>query len=546
MKKTLITMLSILLAANAGAQTVSDALRYSKNDYIGSARSLALGNAVTALGGDLGSVTINPAGSAVANYSQATFSPGFAISSNKAGYAVIAITDPYSNTKKDTYSRLSVPNFGFNINFDTGYTSGITNISFGMSANQTNNYIKDMHAGGINDRTSFLAAQAYNASGINFNELADPNAFFNGPSWDNIIAYNSGMIANYDNGNDQYIGATERIIDNGDGSHTIELAGAVDQRYKEKAYGNKYDVVFNSGMNINSILYLGLNVGFTSLDYNYDKYYNEYAVNPENFPIEFNNSNGGSTITNFDMARYKYSYDATGNGIYAKLGFIAAPFKGLRFGAAIQTPTTLHIDERYMSSGDTYYTDKNFDAWADSPRGDFSYKLKTPYRVNAGLAYTFKNYALISVDYEYCDYSTMKFKNKSGQMGFNFDNVNDEINSYSGGQHMLRIGTEVKPIPCFSMRAGWNLTTSPEYYYLDGKKKHSDAKQSAYSFGIGYSSNSSFYTDLGVRCLQRFKEYIAPYDNYIFDNNGNVEVQTPEIYNKARVWDIVWTIGFRF
>ena len=69
MRKTIITALLSLAAVAAGAQTLSEALNYSGNNYYGTARSIALGNAMTALGGDLGSVGINPAGSAVAPYS---------------------------------------------------------------------------------------------------------------------------------------------------------------------------------------------------------------------------------------------------------------------------------------------------------------------------------------------------------------------------------------------------------------------------------------------------------------------------------------------
>ncbi len=66
------------------AQTAYDALLFSENNYEGTARSVAMGNAFTALGGDLGSVTINPAGSAVAGYSQITLTPSLTISASTA------------------------------------------------------------------------------------------------------------------------------------------------------------------------------------------------------------------------------------------------------------------------------------------------------------------------------------------------------------------------------------------------------------------------------------------------------------------------------
>ena len=64
MKKLLILIALMAPFALAG-QNAWDAMRYSQVNYQGTARSLALGNAVTALGGDFGSITLNPAASAV-------------------------------------------------------------------------------------------------------------------------------------------------------------------------------------------------------------------------------------------------------------------------------------------------------------------------------------------------------------------------------------------------------------------------------------------------------------------------------------------------
>ena len=62
-KQTIAILLLAAFAADAGAQTVADALRFSDNNYYGTARSISMGNAFTALGGDLGSISLNPAGS---------------------------------------------------------------------------------------------------------------------------------------------------------------------------------------------------------------------------------------------------------------------------------------------------------------------------------------------------------------------------------------------------------------------------------------------------------------------------------------------------
>jgi hypothetical protein len=61
------------------AQDQTDALRYSQLSNGGTARFMAMGGAFTAVGGDASSLAFNPAGIAVFNTSQLTFSPGFTI-----------------------------------------------------------------------------------------------------------------------------------------------------------------------------------------------------------------------------------------------------------------------------------------------------------------------------------------------------------------------------------------------------------------------------------------------------------------------------------
>ena len=68
------------------AQEPVDALRYSKFTPTGSARSIAIGGAMTALGGDISSVNTNPAGIALFKTNEFVLSPGFNFNSNKGTY----------------------------------------------------------------------------------------------------------------------------------------------------------------------------------------------------------------------------------------------------------------------------------------------------------------------------------------------------------------------------------------------------------------------------------------------------------------------------
>ena len=63
-------VLGAALSLGAAAQNWQDALMFTENNYSGTARGVAMGNALTAVGGDPGSIVFNPAGSSVAAYTQ--------------------------------------------------------------------------------------------------------------------------------------------------------------------------------------------------------------------------------------------------------------------------------------------------------------------------------------------------------------------------------------------------------------------------------------------------------------------------------------------
>ena len=123
MKKILAIAAFLAAAVGAGAQNFYDAITFSQNQYFGTARSVAMGNAMTAVGGDLGSVGINPAGSAVAGYGQFTITPGLSISSVGSAYSPEGERS-FGAPNKMTNSRMTLPNLGLSMNYRTGRSSG--------------------------------------------------------------------------------------------------------------------------------------------------------------------------------------------------------------------------------------------------------------------------------------------------------------------------------------------------------------------------------------------------------------------------------------
>lgn len=576
MKRTIFTALLSLTAIAAGAQTMYDGLNYSQNNYYGTARSIGMGNAMTAVGGDLGSIGINPAGSAVAGYSQFTITPNLTISSMNASYSAYPVggADRFTNEQNKRLTRFSMPNIGLTFNWKTGNGSGLKAITYGLVVNGTNNFTGKMLAGGRNDKTSYQSAMAVAADGYDMDFLNgysidkdgkrvdrgwdypyyygddfqnDPNKGKFAP-WNVIANAQAGSIANYGDTDDpsyywRYKATTEGYSNtgekdaNGNYIYDIFLAGPLNQAYSRNITGSKYDVLFNVGFNFGDTFFVGANLGVTSLNYNYDECYKEAAENPSAFEIDF----GDKGKTCFSDYRTRYSYTADGSGVFGKIGFLWRPVDGLRVGAAVQTPTIMEINERWIQDVNLNYTDASFNGSAKTPEGDYSYRLRSPYRLNAGAAFTFAGMALVSADYEMTDYSTMKFMSKNG--GWNDDTygkLNDEIRNRMGVSHMVRVGAEFKPVPEIAVRAGYNFTTTPEYVSEGNSKTTLNDRINAFSIGLGYSSNGSFFADIAARLTMLSDEYISPYADYLSD------LASPMILNKRDIYNVTATIGWRF
>ena len=543
-KAAIMILLAVASMSTAAAQTAYDAFLFSDNNYEGTARTLAMGNAFTALGGDLGSIGLNPAGSAVANYSQFSITPALTITTNttKGVSPYEDGTLPYFEREyRNRHSAFSLPNFGITFNWETDQYSDLKNITFGFVANCINSWNEDLYAAGTNSTTSFMGEMAAMATenGYLGSELNLDNAYNLYP-WKDVIGYHSGMYSTFGGHDNQFVGASEVIYDY-NGVPSIMLGGKLNQEYGRKVNGRKNEYVFNVGANISDFLYIGANLGFTSMSYDYAEYFKEGGVDPADFEIGLDNG----SVMYFDRMKYNYNYYVKTSGIYGKIGVILTPGAGFRFGAAIQTPVSTRITEEWNYAGETNFTDPKYNSSANSPYGNDSYDFIEPWRANFGLAYTIGSVAVISADYELCDYSSMKFERDSFTDGRDyFNDLNNDIKTIYGMSHMFRFGAEVK-IGDFALRGGYGLTQSPEKANLYGDELPKLFTQNA-SAGLGYSSNGSFYADAAVRYAFTTDEYFMPYEDYLFDSEGTLQAFAPEILNRTSAWKIMLTIGWRF
>ncbi|MGE5424653.1 MAG: hypothetical protein ACM3N9_04770, partial [Syntrophothermus sp.] len=86
MKKLIMVLLATGISLSLLAQNSTDALRYSRIIYGGSARFVGLGGAFGALGADFSVVQTNPAGIGLYRLSEASIGPVFQFNGTQANY----------------------------------------------------------------------------------------------------------------------------------------------------------------------------------------------------------------------------------------------------------------------------------------------------------------------------------------------------------------------------------------------------------------------------------------------------------------------------
>lgn len=559
MKRILIaSALLVALAAPLGAQSLEDAYRFGGLDYTGTARSMALGGAMGAVGCDLGSIGINPAGSAVAGYSQFTITPSLSQALSRSSYALTP-SEAFGSEQKGNRSAFALPNIGISARYDSFLGSALKSFTLAFVVNSTYDYNSYSYGSGVNDRTSKFAEMASAANGIP-KDYIGTNAFYNDSQyynyWDVAMAYEVGLINSY--GDSDYVGCSEVLTDLG----THYVPGELIQKSTRTTAGAKNDILMNMAFNFNDKLYLGINIGIPVINYSSAESFSEVSVNPELFPIVFNLENGGTEATNFSNATYQYNYRANGTGLYAKFGAIWLPFAGLRLGFAYQTPTAFNIQESWVHSGSVGYT--NGSRYSGSGRtGSYNYSYTAPQVFDFSAAYTFGRAGLVSVDYTLSDYHHISFAENAPNGEAYFDFTNTAMRAFSGVSHNLRVGAEVNLSPDFALRAGYSFRTSPEKYYIEadgtmigfgdynddyyyGRKelpKHDSHYWSdftdSFSAGIGYNPAGSFFADLAVRFTRYPDSYYQPYYGY-------AGMDTPQIHIKNRLLNAALTIGWRF
>jgi hypothetical protein len=537
MKTITISSILLFLAITLNAQDFVDALRYSQTNYGGSARSVAMGSAFGALGGDFVSASINPAGLGIYRKSELALSPTLNINSVQTSYLGTTISDNKYNFNFNNISYVGTIN--------TGIESGIVSVTFGIGYNRLKNFNSNFRVEGKNAQTSLLNYYTDWANQINNPDNFDYH--YEGLAWNawlidedqnteviEGIYYND--LANYVSydiyGNDgtTYLGKGYKL----DPSNPVKPHF---QRKSVSTTGRLDEYLFSTAINIDHRVFIGASLGLLDLEYR------ELA----NFK-EVDDQNLSNFINNYEQ---ESALSHSGMGLNFKIGAIWKPIKSIRLGASIHTPSFYSIENRSYKEIDayfdqpvgnqeknTYWSDKN---WMDT----YDYRLETPFKAVFSGAYQLGAVAVFSADYEYINYNSAKFRHAGDN--YDYSDKNNEIQKVFKSTGNVRLGAEVRATPNFSLRAGYNFSGNPwksTYTFDDGTTGdllNKNDRQSSYSAGFGYRQNA-FFLDFAYRVTNITEKYKV-HDMSEF-NTANLNKNIAD-YN-GLVNQATLTIGFRF
>lgn len=552
------TVAVCLFGATALAQTQYDAARLVDTDLNGTARFVGMGGAMSALGGEISTMGSNPAG--IGLFRSNDISGSISLSDTRAE------SDFDGMIGKENRSRMSFDQLGVVFSNKIGNETSVRYVNIGVNYRKQRNFSRRMAMYG-NLLGMSLTDQIANMTNHdpygNYNPLPlddyykvynDLKGNYYGEAWSDlswlgVLGIQGGLIGpqigpDGEDGDEPLVDGDGQPITDVNGrplyeyKHYIGMPGyETEYRSRETGGVNVFDI--NMSTNINDRIYLGLTVGFHDVNYKRSSAYTEWG--------EFD-----GTPTDFTLSN---DFVTEGTGVNAKFGAIFRPFEesAFRMGLAIHTPTLYKLSDRHWaslsSSLDNYFGETDI--------AEFDYELVTPWKFNLSLGHTIGTSVALGAEYEYTDYSSSELRYDDG---YEMGEENDWIDEDLKGVHTFRIGAEVKLIPEFSLRAGYNYSSAAfeksAYKWLYPNTTRTDAEyenmlaRNTFTLGMGFRTGQ-FYVDAAFQYTHQKSEFY-PFDSQFSYDDALVEYPTsadgllPATRMDNERSQLLLTVGYRF
>lgn len=540
--KRSICIIAIALCSGASlfAQGGMNAYNYSKTELKGTARYMGMAGAFGALGGDMSTLSQNPAGIGVYRSNEIAMT---------LGITGISAETRTSVNVKNNLTKFAFDNIGIVGTFNTGKDLGMVSYNFGFAYNRRNSYDQTYRVQYNNLRSSVTNYIADQSWGIPEDDLGGYNVNsgdaydIKGLPWLSILGYESLLMSPQKNPEGGYYN------DSYEGLFGSGASGSGSLYVRERGRTNEY--TFNFGGNVSNVVYFGIGLGIMDLDYEMTSSHDENLSGTSGFvPIKEDDDQ----IVNYPITSSNFSLwnrlKTEGTGFNVKLGLIARVTDYWRLGLSFHTPTYYSMSDYYMASVDNRYAYLKANGQVlrsdvtDTPEGRYDYDLVTPWKFTASTAFIIGKKGIVSFDYEYTAYDKM---NLSETDGVEMNVVNDDITSYFKGGHTFRIGGEYRLTSQLSARLGYANQLSPlkvnsgDQVSIAGMAPHYtlDRGTQYYTCGLGYRFGI-FYADMAYVHKNAKSDVLA--FSPISDTGLTSEVATLRAKNNS----FMMTFGLKF
>lgn len=452
MKKKILSLLFLLPVSVLFAQDISDAVRFSSQDLLGTARFTAMGGAFSSLGGDMSSLKLNPAGSSIFLNNHASGTLNLNLINNDVEFG-----NRFVNTNESDFNLNQAGTvFVFTSN---NPEKTVSKYAYGFSYDQIANYNDQYSAVGQNNQSIdqfFLDS----ANGIPL-DLLVPRQGESISELYTFLGETEGVSAQ-----NALLGYQTFVFDavDPDNLNNTEYVSNVNannfqQNYfiSESGYNGKF--AFNASVELNKRFYFGINLNAHYLEYNRFTSYRE------------TNTNSNSEINEI---RFDNRLRTRSSAFSFQIGSIAKITNELRAALSYSSPIWYNVTDE---TDQFLRTDSNeFGPSSVNPNviNIFpDYNFRTASKWTAGLSYVFKKNGLISIDYSLQDHTNSKFRTNAIQFlntGIE-QNLTTAANLNVGGEYVYKQ---------LRFRGGYFLQETP---YED---ESIQGDLSGLSLGLGY------------------------------------------------------------
>lgn len=516
-KLTILGLIGIALSfSTIQAQSIDDnalgyyeyANKFSQIGFGGSARMQAMAGAQTALGGDIGTLTKNPAGLGVYRKSDLSISGGLLFNSTNSAY-----TSPTETTfTKNNKDNFNIPSFGvvFANSNDSEYGGDWKSEGIGVSFNRLNNFHNRFSYEGQNNENSFRDFLVDQYGHLSFNDVSttdqSPDDLFS-------AAYYTFLLNQYD-----ATGAENASVP----FWTFSQGERIKQEEEITISGAQNQWDFGYGANYQDKLYLGASIGIMSLHHKITRSYKETLLD----------------LREVDQIEYNTFEETNGTGFNFKIGTIYKANDIVRLAVSLETPTYYSLKEEFNSDLSAAFNNVLIEGTSDTvivPNSNSEstttlenkYNLRTPYRVNGGLALFAGKNGFITADLEYVFYNRARLSAD----GFNFTADNKTIRNIYKAAANIRIGGEYR-VDNFRLRGGYA-------YYGNSLEENVSSVGNARSYitgGIGLKL-ASYSFDVAVV----YSNYESGFSPYTLSDGTQ-----PTVITDNSNLGITFTYGVRF